>query len=54
MRQPDDPGPDIDYDPTGYYARKAKHREEMLPLLGVCFALGLVCVCLALAWQVFA
>jgi hypothetical protein len=52
MHQPDDPGLD-DYDPTGYYERKTKHREEMLPLLGICFALGLVCVCIALAIQVF-
>ena len=42
MRQPDDPG--TDYDPTGYYARKTKHREEMLPLLGVCFGLMILCV----------
>lgn len=38
MHQPDDPGPDpLDdpdpFDPTGYYARKAEHRAEMIPYL---------------------
>lgn len=38
MRQPDDPGvdpldPPDPFDPTGYYARKAKHRAEMIPYL---------------------
>lgn len=50
MRQPDDPGLD-DYDPTGYYERKTKHREEMLPLLGVCFILGILCVIGAVIFQ---
>lgn len=37
-----------EYDPTGYYARKTKHREEMLPLLAIIYVLALVCI--AAAW----
>jgi len=51
------PEPPRDYaddpDPTGYYERKTKHREEMLPLLAWVFGAGLVCLVLAAAWNVF-
>lgn len=40
-----------EYDPTGYYARKAKHREEMLPLLAICFGLCIVIVTGAYLWS---
>lgn len=49
MHQPDDPGPgpldDPDpFDPTGYYARKAKHRAEMIPYLAGLVVLAVVIV----------
>lgn len=44
----DDPDP---FDPTGYYARKAKHREEMLPLLGWMFVAAAILGALGLVWE---
>jgi hypothetical protein len=56
VRQPDDPGPDpLDdpdpFDPTGYYARKAKHRAEMLPYLVAIWIIGVVIVAGAVIWS---
>jgi hypothetical protein len=42
-----------DHDPTGYYARKTAHREEMLPYLAAIFIAGLACVVVAWAWSFF-
>lgn len=53
MRQPDDPGVDA-YDPTGYYARKDKHRAEMLPYVGACVVLMVLIVAGRAIWQAFA
>ncbi len=56
MNQPDDPGigpldePDP-FDPTGYYARKAKHREEMLPYVGACIVASVLIVCGVMLWR---
>ena len=47
-----DGGPD-DYDPTGYYRRKEKHRAEMLPLLAWVWILGLGMVLFAAATQLY-
>ena len=44
----DDPDP---FDPTGYYARQTKHREEMLPLLAWLWGIGLVIVAGAVIWN---
>ena len=43
---------DDDYDPTGYYARKAKHREEMLPYLVAVFLGAVACGGVVFAWTV--
>ncbi|MCK5495673.1 MAG: hypothetical protein KAI80_04625 [Hyphomicrobiaceae bacterium] len=43
--------PDIDYDPTGYYARKEKHRAEMLPYVGACIVISIVLVIIAAVTQ---
>lgn len=61
MHQPDDPGVidlDLDpldapdpFDPSGYYARKTLHREEMLPILAWCFGICLVIVAGATIWN---
>lgn len=42
-----------DHDPTGYYERKQKHREEMLPYLAAMFVAALACVVVAWAWSFF-
>ena len=47
-----DGGPD-DYDPTGYYRRKEKHRAEMIPLLVWVWILGLGMVLFAAAINFF-
>lgn len=56
--QPRDFAPDIDplddpdpFDPTGYYARKAKHRDEMLPYVGACFVGIVLIVVVRVIWQ---
>ena len=47
--------PDLDeHDPTGYYWRKQKHREEMLPYLAACFIAAAACVVVAVVWQLIA
>lgn len=33
-----------DWDPTGYYRRKAEHRAEMIPYLCVLFVAGIVMI----------
>ncbi len=55
MHQPDDPGPPDpdDWDPTGYYRRKAKKADAMIPYLAWMFAAGLIIVSGVLAWRVF-
>ena len=47
-----DGAPD-DYDPTGYYRRKEKHRAEMLPLLAWVWILALGMVLFAAAINFF-
>ena len=42
---------DPEYDPTGYYARKTAHREEMLPNLAAIFVAAVACVVVAYVWQ---
>ncbi len=42
---PKQPRDYYDPDPTGYYARKEKHRAEMLPLLAWVYG------CLRLGWE---
>lgn len=44
----DDPDP---FDPTGYYARKTKHREEMLAPLAWFIGIGLALSFGIAAWQ---
>ena len=48
---PKDYAPD-DYDPTGYYARKAAHRAEMLPFVAACIVGTVVIVIVATIIQV--
>lgn len=43
----------LDYDPTGYYARKEKHRAEMLPFVGWCVVGMVLIVAGAALWQAF-
>ncbi len=38
-----------DYDPTGYYRRKAEHREEMIPALAWLYVAGLAMILFATA-----
>lgn len=45
-----DQDPD-DWDPSGYYARKTKHREEMLPYIGGLFVASVVIVFLRILYQ---
>lgn len=60
MRQPDDPGIHLDldpldepdpFDPTGYYARKDKHRAEMLPYLAAMWGICLLLVAGSVVWK---
>lgn len=44
----DDPDP---FDPTGYYARQAKHRAEMLPFLAVMWGVCIVFVAGFAIWK---
>lgn len=45
--------PEDEYDPTGYYARKQVHREEMLPYVAACIVGAVACVVVAWAWSFF-
>lgn len=44
----DEPDP---FDPTGYYARKAKHRAEMLPFLAAMWGICILVVAGAVIWH---
>ncbi len=44
----DEPDP---FDPTGYYARKAKHRAEMEPYVAACVVATVVIAVGAALWQ---
>ena len=52
LHQPRDYAPPErdEYDPTGYYWRKQKHREEMLPYVAACIVAGIACVLVAVVW----
>lgn len=53
MMQPDDPGPEErNDDPTGYYDRKMKKREEVLPFLAWIYIAVLVIIAGLIFWNV--
>lgn len=43
-----------EHDPTGYYWRKQKHREEMLPYVAACILAAVACVAVAFVWNLIA
>jgi len=51
VKQPEDPDVDDDWDPTGYYRRKAERNEEMIPVLGWFFAGSIVMIGLMFIYQ---